>query len=69
MGWRLVALAVSSALFGLMHGRWWDAALAGLVFGLLALWRGRLADAVWAHVMANAVVALVALLRGDWALI
>ena len=69
MGWRLVALGVSSALFGLMHGRWWDAALAGLVFGLLALWRGRLADAVWAHVMANAVVALVALMRGDWALI
>lgn len=69
MAWRLVALAVSSALFGLMHGRWWDAALAGLVFGLLALWRGRLADAVWAHVMANAVVALVALSRGDWALI
>lgn len=69
LAWRVAALAVSSALFGLMHGRWWDAALAGLVFGLLALWRGRLADAVWAHVAANAVVAGFALARGDWALI
>lgn len=69
MGWRIVALAVSSALFGLMHGRWWEAALAGLVFGTMALWRGRLADAVWAHVAANAVVAALALWRGDWALI
>ncbi len=67
--WRVVALAVSSALFGLLHGRWLEAAAAGLVFGLLALWRGRLADAVWAHVIANAVVAGVALVRGDWALI
>jgi len=67
--WRGVALAVSSGLFGLMHGRWLEAASAGLVFGLLMLWRGRLADAVWAHVTANAVVAAVALSRGDWALI
>lgn len=67
--WRGVALAVSSGLFGLMHGRWLEAALAGLVFGALMLWRGRLADAVWAHVAANAVVATVAVARGDWALI
>jgi exosortase E/protease (VPEID-CTERM system) len=67
--WRGVALAVSSGLFGLLHGRWLEAAAAGLVFGLMMLWRGRLADAVWAHVAANAVVAAVALTRGDWALI
>lgn len=67
--WRLAALAVSSLLFGLLHGRLLEASLAGLVFGLLLLWRGRLADAVWAHVAANAVVAAVALSRGDWALI
>lgn len=69
LGWRVLALAVSSGLFGLMHGRWAEAALAGLVFGGLMLWRGRLADAVWAHVAANAVVAAVAVSRGDWALI
>ena len=67
--WRMVALVVSSGLFALMHGRWVEAAFAGLVFGGLMLWRGRLADAVWAHVAANAVVAAVALSRGDWALI
>lgn len=69
MVWRLVALAVSSLLFGLLHGRLIEASLAGLVFGALMLWRGRIADAVWAHVAANAVVAMVALMRGDWALI
>lgn len=69
LAWRGLALAVSSGLFGLLHGRWLEAAAAGLVFGLLMLWRGRLADAVWAHVAANAVVAAMALMRGDWALI
>lgn len=69
LGWRIVALAVSSGLFGLMHGRWAEAAAAGLVFGGLMLWRGRLADAVWGHVAANAVVAAAALRHGDWALI
>lgn len=67
--WRLIALAVSSLLFGLLHGRLIEASLAGLVFGALVFWRGRLADAVWAHVAANAVVAAIALWRGDWALI
>lgn len=67
--WRVAALAVSSLLFGLLHGRLIEASLAGVVFGLLVFWRGRLADAVWAHVAANAVVAAVALARGDWALI
>ena len=69
LGWRIVALAVSSGLFGLMHGRWLEAAGAGLVFGALMLWRGRLADAVWSHAIANAIVAAAALMRGDWSLI
>ena len=67
--WRAVALVVSSGLFGLMHDRWLEAAAAGLAFGAVMLWRGRLADALWAHVVANAVVALAAMIRGDWALI
>lgn len=64
-----LGLVVSSAAFALLHGRWLEAFVAGLVFGLLMLWRGRLADAVWAHVAANAVVAAVAFARGDWSLI
>jgi uncharacterized protein len=66
---RLVALAVSSGLFGLLHGRWEIAVGAGLVFGFLMLRRGRIADAVAGHVAANAVVAGWAVASGDWGLI
>ena len=63
---RAAAVAVSSALFAALHGRWAAAALAGLVFAMLMLRRGRLADAIVAHVAANATVAAWALARGDW---
>jgi exosortase E/protease (VPEID-CTERM system) len=63
---RAAAIAISSALFALLHGRWIAAAAAGVVFALLALRRGRLADAIAAHVAANLVVALWALARDDW---
>jgi membrane protease YdiL (CAAX protease family) len=43
-----------------------EAGLAGLVFGLLMLRRGRLADAVTSHVAANLVVALWAAFNRDW---
>ncbi len=66
---RLLALAVSSGLFALMHEAWALATLAGLVFGLLMLWRGRLADAVLAHVAANATVAIWAVYSGNWSAI
>ncbi len=65
-GWRAAAVAVSTALFAALHGRLIAAALAGLVFALVMLRRGRLADAVQAHVAANAVVALWALAFGAW---
>ena len=66
---RLVAIVVSAGLFALMHDRWIAAALAGAVFSLLYMSGGRLADAIAAHASSNAVIAAVALWRGDWALI
>ncbi len=66
---RLLAIAVSSALFAALHGRWIAAGLAGLVFALVMLRRGRLGDAVVAHLVANLVVAAWALIRFDFALI
>lgn len=66
---RFIAIAVSAGLFALVHGRWIEAGFAGIVFSLLYLRNGRLADAIAAHAVANAVIAAVALLRGDWALI
>lgn len=69
LGWRIAAVAVSSALFAALHGRWIAAGLAGVVFALVMLRRGRLADAVVAHIAANAIVALWATVRGDWSAI
>ncbi|MFN3953481.1 MAG: exosortase E/protease, VPEID-CTERM system [Pararhodobacter sp.] len=69
MAWRILALAVSSGLFALLHGRWLMAGLAGVVLGLVMLRRGRVGDAVLCHASANAVIAAVALAKADWGLI
>lgn len=69
MASRVIAVLVSATLFAAMHGRWIEAGLAGIVFSLLYMRKGRLADAIAAHAVANAVIAGVALWRGDWSLI
>jgi membrane protease YdiL (CAAX protease family) len=46
-----------------------EAGLAGVVFSLVYTHKGRLADAMAAHASANALIAVVALWRGDFALI
>ena len=52
-----------------MHERWLVATLAGVVFALVYLRRGRLADAIAAHMVANLIVAGWAVATGDWAAI
>lgn len=66
---KAAALLLSSFAFGLLHGRWWEGVLSGLVFGLVYLWRRQSSDAIWSHVAANFVVALGALYWSDWSLI
>jgi len=66
---RGAAIMVSSLLFAALHGRWMAAAAAGVVFAVVQLRRGRLADAVIAHTTANLVIATPAALLGDWSLI
>ncbi len=66
---RLAAIILSSLAFALLHGRILEAGLAGVVFALVMLRRGRLGDAILAHATANAAVAAAALLTGDWSLI
>lgn len=68
--WTLLAVAVSTALFASLHGRWIAAGLAGLVFAALALRRGgRVTDAVLSHALANGIIAGWAVWQGDWAVI
>ena len=61
------ALAVSSLLFGFMHGAQWPAGvIAGFAFALAAAWRGRIGDAVVAHATSNALLAAYVLLFSQW---
>ncbi|MEO8500745.1 MAG: exosortase E/protease, VPEID-CTERM system [Vicinamibacteria bacterium] len=62
----LVALVVSSLMFGMMHGRVLAGTLSGVALALTFSKRGRLADAVVAHGVANALIAVYALTTQQW---
>jgi exosortase E/protease (VPEID-CTERM system) len=65
----VLAMVVSSVVFGLMHGKMWIAgALAGLVFALVAKRRGKLGEAFAAHAVANLAIAVWVLTRGDYSM-
>jgi exosortase E/protease (VPEID-CTERM system) len=52
------ALLASSVTFGLLHGgNWLAGSVAGFLFGLAVVRRGRIGDAVVAHATANALLA------------
>jgi len=64
-----IALAVSSVAFGLMHGsRWIAGSLAGLAYALVLRRRGRIGEAVAAHAVTNALLAVWVIARGEWGL-
>lgn len=66
--WRAVlAIAVTSGLFALLHDRWIEAAIAGVIFALLTLRSRNLTDAIIAHALANALIAVWAMATGNWA--
>jgi exosortase E/protease (VPEID-CTERM system) len=65
----IVALIVSSAFFGLMHERWLAGALAGALYALLMVRRGRISDAIAAHMTTNAVIFAWAIAAGQWSLL
>jgi exosortase E/protease (VPEID-CTERM system) len=67
--WTVLALTISSLLFGLLHDRFLAGARAGGAFGLLYLQRNKLADPITAHIVANALIAIAALVTAKWALI
>lgn len=61
-----LAWMLSSLAFGLLHGQWIAATLAGALFALAAMRRGRLADAVVAHATTNALLILSSFVFGPW---
>ena len=67
VGW--VALSVTAIIFGLAHGALWlPGIVAGLAYGLLAVRRDHLGEAVTAHAVSNGLIAASALGWGQWQL-
>jgi CAAX prenyl protease-like protein len=64
-----LALIVSSAAFAMLHERWLAAFFAGLIYALLMLRRGRLSDAIAAHMASNAVIIAWAVVAQQWSLL
>jgi exosortase E/protease (VPEID-CTERM system) len=66
---RVIAIVVTTAGFAALHSRPMAAAVAGVIFALVLLRRGRLFDAILAHMVANGLIAAVAVATGQWSLI
>ena len=62
----VLATVVSSAAFGALHGAWLAATLAGVAFALARFHRGRLWDAVVAHMTTNLLLGVMVLAGGQW---
>ena len=62
------SFVVSSALFGALHGRWVAGTLAGMAYAIVYHRRGQLTDAIVAHGVTNALIAVVVLATGMWSL-
>ncbi len=62
-----VSLLISSVAFGLLHGdRWLAGTLAGLLYAIAYLRRGRIGDAVIAHATTNGLLAAWVLMGARW---
>jgi exosortase E/protease (VPEID-CTERM system) len=60
-----VSFVISSLIFGLLHGHWLLGTLAGMVYAITYAWRGRLMEAVVAHVVTNAALAIASTTLGE----
>ena len=65
---RLLPLAVSTILFGLLHSAWIAGMLAGLVYGLVRYHRDSVTDAIVAHAITNALLSGYVIAFGVWSL-
>lgn len=65
--WTGLALLLPNLIFGLLHERFVAGMLAGVIFGVLALRKGGLTNAIAAHGAANALIAIYALITANWA--
>jgi len=65
----LAAILVSSIIFGALHGsRWLAGTVAGVLYAVALLRRGRIADAIAAHATTNVLIAVDVLAFQHWQL-
>ena len=62
------SFAISSILFGALHGRWLAGTLAGLLYALALYRRRELSDSVVAHATTNTLIAIYVLATGSWSM-
>lgn len=60
------AFAITVAVFGFEHAEWLAGLASGIVFQALVLWRRRLGDAITAHAIANLLLGLWVVGKGEW---
>ena len=63
-----LAIVISSAAFGALHSRLLAGIIAGVLYSLIYLRRGRLGEAVTAHAITNLMIAIFAIATGAWSL-
>ena len=63
------AFIASTILFGVIHERWLAGALAGAVFAIALYRSGKISGAIIAHMAANAIIALWAIVFSQWSLL
>ena len=61
-----ISLLVTSLLFGILHSDILAGSLAGLAFGLAYLFKRKLIDAIVAHSITNALLAINVIYFGNW---
>ena len=64
----LVAIVISSVLFGLLHAQWIAGIAAGLVFALVRYRGDSIKDAVIAHASTNLLLTVYVFATGNWSL-
>ncbi|WP_196274029.1 exosortase E/protease, VPEID-CTERM system [Novosphingobium jiangmenense] len=62
----LIAISASTLAFAAMHGDFWAAVFAGLVYGALALRSRSVAPAFYAHGITNFLLSVQAIALGQW---
>ena len=68
--WKILAALTTAGFFAVLHDRWAEAFVAGLLFSwLVQRQSGRVTDAILAHAVANALIFAVAVATGNLAII